>query len=97
MSKIVHAVDFSPVPSEIFEVGHFCIFSCVPNLRGIVIRFGSVINSYPPSEYNQRTIPLLDPGVLNCDESRILRGVDKLLTSNTGIGDVSLALELCGK
>lgn len=32
--------------------------------------------------------------MLNCDESKSLRGVDMLLTSNTGIGDVSLAAEL---
>lgn len=32
--------------------------------------------------------------MLNCDESKSLRGVDILLTSNTGIGDVSLAVEL---
>lgn len=32
--------------------------------------------------------------MLNCDESKSLRGVDMLLTSNTGIGDVSLAVEL---
>lgn len=32
--------------------------------------------------------------MLNWDESKSLRGVDKLLTSNSGIGDVSLAEEL---
>lgn len=42
----------------------------------------------------QGPLPLLDPGVLNCDESKSLRGVDRLLTSNTGIGDVSLVVEL---
>lgn len=41
-----------------------------------------------------RALPLLDPGVLNCDESRSLRGVDMLLPSNTGSGDVSLPVEL---
>lgn len=38
--------------------------------------------------------PLLDPGVLNCDESRSLRGVDMLLASNAGSGDASLPAEL---
>lgn len=38
--------------------------------------------------------PLPDPGVLNCDESRSLRGVDMLLASNAGSGDVSLPAEL---
>lgn len=38
--------------------------------------------------------PLLDPGVLNCDESRSLRGVDMLLASNAGSGDVSFPVEL---
>lgn len=41
-------------------------------------------------------IPLLDPGVLNCEESRGLRGVDRPLTSKTGIGDVSLVKDLRG-
>lgn len=34
--------------------------------------------------------------MLNCDESRSLRGVDMLLTSNAGSGDVSLPAELRG-
>lgn len=41
--------------------------------------------------------PLLDPGVLNCDESRSLRGVDMLLVSNAGSGDISLPAELQGE
>lgn len=41
-----------------------------------------------------RAIPLLDPGVLNCDVSRSLRGVDMLLESNAGSGDVSFPVEL---
>lgn len=32
--------------------------------------------------------------MLNCEESKSLRGVERLLTSNTGIGDVSLVMEL---
>lgn len=39
-------------------------------------------------------VPLQDPGVLNWDESRSLRGVDRLLTSNAAFGDASLAAEL---
>lgn len=35
--------------------------------------------------------------MLNCDESRSLRGVDMLLTSNAGSGDVSLPVELRGE
>lgn len=41
--------------------------------------------------------PLLDPGVLNCDESRSLRGVDMLLASSAGSGDISLPAELWKK
>ena len=37
---------------------------------------------------------LVVPGVLNWEESISLRGVDRLLTSSWGRGDVSLVVEL---
>lgn len=56
--------------------------------------FNDNIVSFLSVWYHLRTVPLLDPGVLNCDESKSLRGVDMLLASKMGIGDVSLTAEL---
>lgn len=58
------------------------------------ILFEPIISSLSSVKHDLRAIPLLDPGVLNCDESRSLRGVDMLLLSNVGSGDVSLPVEL---
>lgn len=56
--------------------------------------FEAIISSWSSVIHDLRALPLLDPGVLNCDESRSLRGVDMLLPSNAGSGDVSLPVEL---